>query len=208
MRVNNHSMSDTALLIIDMFNDYRHDDAEELAGNVAEIIGPLRSLRDAAQARADVDVVYVNDNHENFTAGAADIVDAALSGHHPELITPLLPVGGYPFLTKVRHSVFYATALDYLLRRLDVTTLILTGQVTEQCILYSALDGYIRHFDVIVPPDTVAHIDPRLGEAALTMMRRNMDATIVESTRCLPGQRPSTAAEFDADGGGYAVAHD
>jgi hypothetical protein len=48
----------------------------------------------------------------------------------------------------------------------------LTGQVTEQCILYSVLDGYVRHFDVVVPPDAVAHIDPELGDAALKMMNR------------------------------------
>lgn len=185
-------MGDTALLIIDMFNDYRHQDADELAANVADIVGPLQRLRDAAQPRADVDVLYVNDNHEDFTAGASDIVEAALSGRHPELITPLLPVDGRPFLTKVRHSIFYATALDYLLRQMGVTTIILAGQVTEQCILYSALDGYLRHFDVIVPPDAVAHIDPQLGQAALAMMQRNMDATVVESTQCLP--RPRAAS--------------
>jgi len=39
---------------------------------------------------------------------------------------------------------FYATPLDYLLGRLDTKRLILTGQVTEQYILYSALDAYVR----------------------------------------------------------------
>jgi nicotinamidase-related amidase len=54
--------------------------------------------------------------------------------------------------------------------------LILTGQVTEQCILYSALDAYVRHFEVVVPRDAVAHIHEDLAEAALRMMRSNMRA--------------------------------
>jgi nicotinamidase-related amidase len=54
----------------------------------------------------------------------------------------------------------------------------LTGQVTEQCILYSALDAYIRHLEVRVPPDAVAHIHRDLAEAALTMMERNMSADV------------------------------
>ncbi len=58
-------------------------------------------------------------------------------------------------MTKVRHSVFYSTALDYLLDRLKTQRIVLAGQVTEQCVLYSALDGYIRHYDVVVPPDAV-----------------------------------------------------
>jgi nicotinamidase-related amidase len=61
----------------------------------------------------------------------------------------------------------------------DVTQLILTGQVTEQCVLYSALDAYVRHYSVCVPSDAVAPIDPELGDAALTMMQRNMRAEIV-----------------------------
>ena len=179
-------MSDTALLIIDMFNDYQHEDGDELAKNVAEILDPLQQLLTAARAHDGVEVVYVNDNHEDFSAGRQGIVDIALAGRHPELVRPLVPMEGNIFVTKVRHSVFYATALDYLLRRLGVSTLILTGQVTEQCILYSALDGYLRHYDVVVPADAVAHIDPELGKAALTMMRRNMDAEIVDAARCLP----------------------
>lgn len=187
-------MSETALLIIDMFNDYRHEDGDELAKNVADILDPLHGLLTAARAHDGVEVLYVNDNHEDFSAGSQEIVDVALGGHHPELVRPLVPMDGNTFLTKVRHSVFYATALDYLLRRQGVRTLILTGQVTEQCILYSALDGYLRHYNVVVPADAVAHIDPELGEAALAMMQRNMDAEIVESARCLPSNTSSTRA--------------
>lgn len=54
----------------------------------------------------------------------------------------------------------------------------LTGQVTEQCVLYSALDAHIRHFDVIVPRDAVAHIHEDLAGAALRMMERNMGAHV------------------------------
>ena len=37
--------------------------------------------------------------------------------------------------------------------------LVLTGQVTEQCILYTALDASVRHFPVVIPTDAVAHVD-------------------------------------------------
>ena len=86
---------------------------------------------------------------------------------------------------KVRHSAFYASSLDYLLGRLETEHLIITGQVTEQCILYSALDAYVRHFSFIVPPDCVANIDPELGDAALTMMNKNMHAELVPAEKCL-----------------------
>jgi hypothetical protein len=53
--------------------------------------------------------------------------------------------------------VFYETLLEYLLHELGVTRIIIAGQVTEQCILYSALDAYLRHFEVVVARDCVAH---------------------------------------------------
>jgi nicotinamidase-related amidase len=75
--------------------------------------------------------------------------------------------------------------MDYLLNRLKTRRIVLAGQVTEQCILYSALDGYLRHYDVIVPPDAVAHIDEELGAAALKMMQRNMSAELLPASRLL-----------------------
>jgi nicotinamidase-related amidase len=88
-------------------------------------------------------------------------------------------------LTKVRHSVFFGTALEYLLTHLGTKRLILTGQVTEQCILYSALDAYLRHMPVVVPTDAVAHIDAEPGAATLKMMQANMDAESTLAADCL-----------------------
>lgn len=179
-------MSETALLVIDMFNSYSHPDAEELAENVGTIIDPLADLVTRSRDREDVDVIYVNDNYGDFTADIGGIVDSALNGARPDLIEPLTPGPDSQFLLKVRHSAFYATPLDYLLSRLGVSRIVLTGQVTEQCVLYTALDGYVRHYEVVVPPDAVAHIDSELGKAALTMMQRNMKAELSASTDCLP----------------------
>lgn len=178
-------MSDTALVVVDMLNAYRHEDAELLAPNVAAIVDPLVGLIDDAHDRENVDLIYVNDNYGDFTAQFSDIVAAALAGEHPDLVRPIAPADGCLLLTKVRHSVFYATALDYLLGRLGTRRLILAGQVTEQCILYSALDAYVRHFDVVIPSDAVAHIDADLGGAALQLMCRNMSAEIMPASECL-----------------------
>lgn len=178
-------MTTTAVLVIDMLNTYDHPDADALAANVAKVIDPMAQLIAEARERNDVELIYVNDNRGDFSAGRAEVVQSALDGARPELVEPIVPEAGLPFLTKVRHSAFYATTLGYLLGRLEVTRIVLAGQVTEQCILYSALDGYIRHLDVVVPPDAVAHIIPELGDAALKMMQRNMDADLLPVDKCL-----------------------
>jgi nicotinamidase-related amidase len=178
-------VSDTAVLVIDMLNAYHHEDAELLIPHVGDIIDPLARLVSVAREHEGVDLIYVNDNYGDFTADHDDIVRSALQGARPDLVKPIVPDTDCRFLGKVRHSAFYATSLDYLLGRLKTKRLILTGQVTEQCILYTALDAYVRHFTVVVPPDAVAHIDADLGDAALKMMQRNMSAEIVTAAECM-----------------------
>ena len=171
-------MSRTALIVIDMLNPYEHEHADILAGNIEPVVPVLAEL---IGSRAGSELVYVNDNYEDFTATRDDLVRQALHGMRPDLVEPIVPPDGADFLQKVRHSAFYSTALDHLLRGRGVERIVLTGQVTEQCILYTALDAYVRHFEIRVVRDAVAHIDPELGDAALAMMQRNMQVEVVEA---------------------------
>ena len=172
----------TALVVVDMLNPYDHDDAEELAESVAGTIEPITSLVGRARDE-EVPVVYVQDNYGHWNASADELGRRALEGRHPELVEPILPPDDAAFVVKARHSAFYGTLLEYLLDRLGAGRIVLAGQVTEQCILYSALDAYVRHFQVAVPRDGVAHIHESLGDAALQMMERNMSAEIAPASQ-------------------------
>jgi nicotinamidase-related amidase len=171
----------TALIVTDMLNDYGHDDAEPLMASVREVVPVLAELIDEMRGR-DIPVIYVNDNGGEWTAGRPQLVEQALAGPEPALVEPIVPPKDAPFIVKARHSVFYGTPLEYMLRQFGIERIILTGQVTEQCILYSALDAYVRHFEVAVPCDAVAHIHSDLAEAALRMMSMNMRATVTPAT--------------------------
>jgi len=173
-----------ALIVIDMLNPYDHEDAEPLKESVQAILPSLRELIESAREQL-VGVVYVNDNSGDWSAGREQVTEAALDGTAPELIEPIAPPTGTPFVVKARHSIFYETQLEYMLRQEEIDRLILTGQVTEQCILYSALDGYVRHFEIAVARDCVAHIHPRLAESALEMMETNMRAHVVPGLEAL-----------------------
>ena len=177
-------MDAAALIVIDMVNPYDHEDADVLADNVAGMVHNVARLVEEA-GESGVELVYVNDNYEDFAATRHDLVRRALEGRRPELIEPIVPPDGVAFLQKARHSAFYSTALDHFLRARSIDTVILAGQVTEQCILYTSLDAYIRHFKIRVPRDAVAHIDPELGDAALRMMERNMRVELLEAADTL-----------------------
>jgi nicotinamidase-related amidase len=176
---------DTALIVIDMLNPYDHEHAEILVESVEAMVTPLAGLIEDAKHADGVDLIYVNDNYEDFTATSEDLVRRALNGERPDLVEPIVPPDDVEFLQKVRHSAFYSTALDHLLRERTISTIVLAGQVTEQCILYTALDAYVRGFDIRVPVDAVAHIDEELGASALRMMERNMRVDIREAADCL-----------------------
>jgi nicotinamidase-related amidase len=108
-----------------------------------------------------------------------------MRGTYRDLVDPIAPAEDAIFIVKARHSIFYETPLEYMLRQQDIEKLVLVGQVTEQCILYSALDAYIRHMEVVVPRDAVAHIHEDLADAALRMMEVNMRAEVVAADDCL-----------------------
>jgi nicotinamidase-related amidase len=173
-------MASTALIVVDMLNPYDHPDADKLIKSVETVVDPIARL--IARARDErTQLIYVNDNYGDWDSSARRLAETALEGHRPDLVEPIVPEQGTPFVIKVRHTIFYGTALEYLLGQTETERIVLVGQVTEQCILYSALDAYVRHMQVVVPSDAVAHIHDGLADAALEMMRVNMDAEIVSA---------------------------
>ena len=175
-------MAATALIVVDMLNPYDHEDAEILVESVEDVIAPVQGLLERARDD-DVDVIYVNDNYNDWNSSQEELAKRALDGRRPDLIEPILPPDDASFVIKARHSIFYGTPLEHLLHEREIDGIALCGQVTEQCILYSALDAYVRRFRVSVASDAVAHIDDSLAAAALRMMERNMRAEIVESRK-------------------------
>ncbi|WP_329395380.1 isochorismatase family cysteine hydrolase [Streptomyces melanogenes] len=171
-------MARTAVIVIDMINTYDHDDADLLLPSARSAVPAVVKLLDLAR-RHDVPVIYANDNFGQWRSHHGEIVETALAGPHADLVRPLRPDEESLFVVKARHSIFYETPLGYLLGQLGVKHLVLCGQVTEQCVLYSALDAHIRHLKVTVPRDAVAHIHADLSDAALRMMERNMAAEIL-----------------------------
>jgi nicotinamidase-related amidase len=173
----------SAVVVVDMLNPYEHEDSELLMDAVREALPAMRKLVQRAREE-DVPLVWVNDNHGDWSACRPELVQRALHGRAPELVEPIVPPDDVAFVVKARHSIFYETQMEYLLRQLEVERIVLVGQVTEQCILYSALDAYVRHIAVAVARDGVAAIHDDLAAAALRMMERNMSADVADAADC------------------------
>jgi nicotinamidase-related amidase len=170
----------TAVLVIDMFNTYDFEDADKLLDSVQRAAPNMHRLVERAREE-EVGLLFVNDNYGDWNASRDDLVNTALDGRGGKFLEPLAPREDELMIHKARHSIFYQTPMEYLLFQEGFGRLVLAGQVTEQCILYSALDAYLRHFEIAVPRDCVAGIHEHLAEAALEMMRTNMDVDTTPS---------------------------
>jgi nicotinamidase-related amidase len=170
----------TAVLVIDMLTDYDHPDGDALQESARDVVPVIAGLLERAREE-DVPVIWINDNHGAWSEDREALIAAVRRDGDAALIDPVVPDEDAPFVFKARHSIFFGSPLEYLLELEGIGRLVMTGQVTEQCVLYSALDAYIRHFQVVIPRDAVAHIDPDLADASLRLMERNMRAQVVDA---------------------------
>jgi len=167
-----------AVIVVDMLNRYDHEDAEALL-TIPSSTPCRRCARSSAAHSAAMRLLSTSTtNYGDWAASRAELSHSALSGRRPSLVEPIVPQEGVPFVTKARHSIFYQTQLDYLLREREITRLVLIGQVTEQCILYSALDAYVRHYEIVVPSNAVCAYPSGFADAALRMMQNHMNAQV------------------------------
>jgi nicotinamidase-related amidase len=166
-----------AILIIDTINHFVFEGADAVLRDARRMARPLRALR-ARAARAGVPVVYVNDNfgrwRSDFRTLVARCSRPRARGRH--VARALHPGPDDYFVLKPKHSGFYATCLDLLLEHLSVETVILTGLLTDICVLFTASDAYVRGYRVVVPSDCVAARSRADSARALAVMRRALGA--------------------------------
>jgi nicotinamidase-related amidase len=174
-------MTNRLILIVDMLSPYDFEGAGSLSEGAERVVESIARVRERA-ATESVPVVYANDMDDRFSGSRDAVVGEALAGSRPDLIEPLIPVKTDRFVHKRKHSAFYGTPLADLLHELGTEEVVLTGQVTEQCVLYTALDAHVRDYGITVLRDCVLSIDLELGAAALRMMEENMGARLSAST--------------------------
>jgi nicotinamidase-related amidase len=88
------------------------------------------------------------------------------------LISSLAPATGELVIDKNTSSAFNSTGIEWLLRNLEVETLVLTGVATDMCVETTARDAADRGFNVIVVEDATATFFEHHHRAALSGFAR------------------------------------
>lgn len=169
-------MPKTALLIIDMINDFNFTEGEALAAKSKRIVEPILKLKSNFYKK-ELPVIYINDHYNLWQADFEKIMDYCTNETSSEIITKIAPKKDQDyFLIKPKHSAFYGTALHTLLQQLKVESLVLTGIAGNICVLFTANDAYMREYELIIPEDCLASNSDEDNEYALTMMKNVLRA--------------------------------
>ena len=138
-----------ALLLVDVINDFRHEDGEKLLASFRTRHGALVRALDEARTRG-VPVVYANDNFGVWDGDGAGLVERAIAGGAGELIRQIAPTQEDSFVLKPRYSAFDHTPLVLILRELEIERILLAGMSTEGCVAQTAIDARENGFKVTV----------------------------------------------------------
>ena len=172
----------TALLTIDLQNDFLHPEgAYGRAGQASDLIAALpervKPLADALRAKGGV---YVS---AQFTLVPGPDGAPLIASHLKEL-RPFLGKGDFApgglghslvdelapadfTIEKVAYSAFYQTRLEYILRYLDIDTLIIGGIVTNGGVASTVRDAHLRNIHTILLSDGCAAFKQEVHDATL-----------------------------------------
>ena len=162
----------TALLVLDMFSDWDFAQSDRLGKAACAIAPAISRLRSRCRTRG-VPTVFVNDNQGRWRSDFADLVRSAAtaSATGRDIARHLEPDREDYVVLKPKHSAFYATPLDLLLRHLKVRRVLVTGVAGDQCVLITAVEARMRDYDVVVPGDCIGSQTARRNGGALRYLR-------------------------------------
>lgn len=169
--------SPVVLLLIDFINDLEFPEGPKFLKPTLAAARKVAKLKKRAKA-LNIPVVYVNDNFGRWRSDFRDVTEHSLEkGVRGRRVAALLqPDADDYFVLKPKHSAFFATTLDTLLRYLGARCLILTGIAADVCVFFTANDAYMRDLKLVVPKDCVASGLAKNTKNALSFMTRVLDA--------------------------------
>jgi nicotinamidase-related amidase len=173
------------LLLVDFINPLNFPGADGLARPALAAARATVRLR-AQLDRQKVAVVYANDNYGSWQSDFQSLVAQCcerddISGQIARLLAPR-PTD--ITLLKPRHSAFYCTALELLLKDMGARELIVAGLSSDMCVQMTAADAFLRGYEgVWVPADCTAAETPQAKAASVKYMRDILKCDVRSAAR-------------------------
>jgi nicotinamidase-related amidase len=179
-------LSQTALLLCDLQNDFIHPEgAYGRAGmgnpDIAALPARIKPLADALRAKGG----WIASTHFTlFTGkGGEPFIDPHLKKMRPFLKKGDFVMGSWGHqvveelapsdlpVEKVGYDAFYSTRLEWILRKVGIRKLLVTGIVTNGGVASTVRGAHVREFEVTVLEDGCAAFTKDLHETAIAALR-------------------------------------
>ena len=181
----------TALLVVDMQRAFLEPGeamevppARDVVPRIGELIAifrdkglPVVFTRFTYSVEAPLLVGELHPEHRpaipGAPAGLGRPSSSCLEGQDNVRIVPdLEPRADELVIDKRYYDGFNGTVLDGALRARGITTLVVTGTMTDICVLATVAGGFNREYRMVVVEDGVATLWPGIQDAALDIMGR------------------------------------
>jgi nicotinamidase-related amidase len=204
----------TALLIVDMQNDFVHDEGvcgkafgTPMLEGFQATIEPIRRLKAAARA-AGIPVFYslVTQLPDGSLASPVWLADNLRYGFEPiqcmrgtwgyQVIDELALEPGDVAFEKTRRSCFQGTNFENLLRARDIRSIVTVGVAASGCVESTVRDAIEKDFFVIVAKDAIGNNTRALTEGCLPTFKSLLapeDLTTADELLALWSAVPASA---------------
>ena len=156
-------MTQTALLVIDLQNDYFADGRFPLWDSDKVLRQTKTAIQNARKANMNVILVQHQDsaNGPFFTPNSHGVQI------HSEI---LATAGNVPIITKTQADSFLNTDLSTLLKELNINKLIICGMMSHNCVTHTALSNAAQAFELAVLADCTTTVSEILHQIALNAL--------------------------------------
>jgi len=186
------SFENTALIIVDMQNDFIHDNGFVRKSSqgigipesaLDQMKSPIPYIKKLAECfrKNKKEVIYI------YTAWKPDYSDLALplkkmGGKAKELgalvigswgaqiVDELTPQETDHTVMKKAYGAFFQTPLDRILRNLGIKKLVMTGVATNFCVETTTREAVAYGYDIILVSDAATTFDPEAHQATLKVI--------------------------------------
>lgn len=172
-----------ALLVIDMLNDFCKPKGKLYSKRVGNLVNKVKKAIEIARKK-NIYVIYCCDAHEKNDIEIKRWGEHAMKNTNGcKIVEELKPFSSDIIVEKRCYNPFgegeYKTELDSILKKLDIKEIILVGNLTDCCVLFTALGAFYRSYKITVIKDCVDSITEKNHKNGLYYLKFLFNASII-----------------------------
>jgi nicotinamidase-related amidase len=153
---------DTALILVDLENEWAVKDSDYYAGNLVPLIKNTNRLLDFAR-KSGFKIIFITHIEKDSTSAFKE------NSTNVQIISKINKLDSDILIKKYKISPFYKTSLESEL--VGIKRVIVSGILTNLCVRSTISDAYDRGFEVVVIKDCCKAFDNKTHEFTISDLK-------------------------------------